>query len=125
MKRRAFLAGSLGAACGAALPAFGMSRDGVLTATDVHVKDYPTVVAVRWIGEQLENRTGGRIRIRQYHSGQLGRESEAIDMARFGAMPSTRRPFTLCMVPGPAAGTGAGTRTSAASVTTRLAAKAP
>lgn len=90
MKRRAFLAGSLGAACGAALPAFGMSRDGVLTATDVHVKDYPTVAAVRWIGEQLESRTGGRIRIRQYHSGQLGRESEAIDMARFGAIDITR-----------------------------------
>ena len=28
--------------------------------------------------------------IRQYHSGQLGRESEAIDMARFGAIDITR-----------------------------------
>jgi len=62
----------------------------VLTATDVHVKDYPTVAAVRWIGEQLERETDGRLRLRQYHSGQLGRESEAIDMARFGAIDITR-----------------------------------
>ena len=37
-----------------------------------------------------EAATGGRIRMRQYHSGQLGRESEAIDMARFGAIDITR-----------------------------------
>ena len=69
-----------------------VAQDGtrVLTATDVHVKDYPTVAAVRWLGEQLEAATGGRIRMRQYHSGQLGRESEAIDMARFGAIDITR-----------------------------------
>jgi len=61
-----------------------------LTATDVHVKDYPTVEAVRWIGEALERETGGRLRLKLYHSGQLGRESEAIDMARFGAIDMTR-----------------------------------
>nr|WP_257644085.1 TRAP transporter substrate-binding protein [Luteimonas salinisoli] len=63
---------------------------GQLTATDVHVDGYPTVEAVKWIGETLERETGGRLRIRLYHSGQLGRESEAIDMARFGAIDITR-----------------------------------
>nr|WP_083468441.1 TRAP transporter substrate-binding protein [Stenotrophomonas pictorum] len=62
----------------------------MLTATDVHVADYPTVTAVKWIGQQLELHTGGRLRLNQYHSGQLGRESEAIDMARFGAIDITR-----------------------------------
>ena len=66
------------------------SGDRLLTATDVHVKDYPTVEAVRWIGETLERETGGRLKLRLYHSGQLGRESEAIDMARFGAIDITR-----------------------------------
>ncbi len=91
MGRRRFLAGLTGAcALGAAplLRADGGAR--VLTATDVHVKDYPTVEAVRWIGEQLERDTDGRLRIRMYHAGQLGRESEAIDMARFGAIDITR-----------------------------------
>ena len=90
--RRAFLAG-LGAACAAPLLPRALHADDastVLTATDVHVSNYPTVEAVRWIGEVLERETGGRIRLRQYHSGQLGREAEAIDMARFGAIDITR-----------------------------------
>src|SRR5690606_26188239 len=65
-------------------------REGLLTATDVHVSDYPTVQAMRWIGETLERETAGRLRIRLYHSGQLGREAEAIDMARFGAIDFAR-----------------------------------
>ncbi|WP_296279345.1 TRAP transporter substrate-binding protein [Pseudoxanthomonas sp.] len=93
MNRRRFLGAGLGVA--AALPmaggrAFADEGRRVLTATDVHVKDYPTVQAVRWIGETLARETGGRVTLRQYHSGQLGRESEAIDMARFGAIDMTR-----------------------------------
>ncbi|QDH68895.1 TRAP transporter substrate-binding protein [Marilutibacter alkalisoli] len=94
--RRRFLAASLGAtSLGIAstipiLPALARTPDGVLTATDVHVDGYPTVEAVKWIGETLERETDGRLRIRLYHSGQLGRESEAIDMARFGAIDITR-----------------------------------
>lgn len=93
MNRRRFLAAGVGAA--ATLPLSGgrvLADEGrhVLTATDVHVKDYPTVEAVRWIGETMARETGGRVTLRQYHSGQLGRESEAIDMARFGAIDMTR-----------------------------------
>lgn len=89
--RRGFLAGLAGA-CAAGLLPSAAAQDGtrVLTATDVHVKDYPTVEAVRWIGEQLQRQTNGRVSIRLYHAGQLGRESEAIDMARFGAIDITR-----------------------------------
>lgn len=93
MTRRNFLGATLGAVSVATLA--GCSRApgaGVrlLTATDVHVKDYPTVAAVRWIGETLQRETGGRLGIELYHAGQLGRESEAIDMARFGAIDLTR-----------------------------------
>lgn len=89
--RRGFLTGLAGACAAGWLPS-AAAQDGtrVLTATDVHVKDYPTVEAVRWIGEQLERETSGRVSIRLYHAGQLGRESEAIDMARFGAIDITR-----------------------------------
>jgi tripartite ATP-independent transporter DctP family solute receptor len=93
MNRRRFLAAGVGAAISAPLVgASSWAADGrhVLTATDVHVKDYPTVEAVRWIGETMARETGGRVTLRQYHSGQLGRESEAIDMARFGAIDMTR-----------------------------------
>ncbi|HEV8693201.1 MAG TPA: TRAP transporter substrate-binding protein [Lysobacter sp.] len=89
--RREFLTGVTAACALGATPSLRAAADArVLTATDVHVKDYPTVLAVQWIGEQLERETQGRLRLRQYHSGQLGRESEAIDMARFGAIDITR-----------------------------------
>ncbi len=90
--RRQFLAGAVAACAAGALPGLHAAADAprVLTATDVHVKDYPTVQAVQWLGEQLERETDGRLRLRQYHSGQLGRESEAIDMARYGAIDITR-----------------------------------
>jgi len=92
ISRRTFLTASAGAAVTASWAASSTSaKDArVLTATDVHVKDYPTVEAVRWIGEALERETGGRLKIRLYHAGQLGRESEAIDMARYGAIDMTR-----------------------------------
>lgn len=94
MNRRTFLATGIGATLSAplfSLPArasAGTSQ--LLTATDVHVSDYPTVEAVRWIGQTLERETQGRLKIRLYHSGQLGREAEAIDMARYGAIDMTR-----------------------------------
>lgn len=90
--RRRFLAGIAGACAAGVLTSARGDDSGsqILTATDVHVKDYPTVQAVQWIGEQLERETDGRLRLRMYHSGQLGRESEAIDMARFGAIAITR-----------------------------------
>jgi len=62
----------------------------VLTAADVHVDGYPTVEAVRWMGEVLHRETGGRLGIRVYHSGQLGRETDAINLARFGALDIAR-----------------------------------
>lgn len=93
ISRRAFLGAGAAAALSlplAALPLRASDGQRLLTATDVHVADYPTVAAVRWIGETLERETGGRLRLKLYHSGQLGRESEAIDMARFGAIDMTR-----------------------------------
>lgn len=94
--RRSFLATGVGALSVPLLSACSRSAGDVpggaqlLTATDVHVADYPTVTAVKWIGQTLAEKTGGRLRLRQYHSGQLGREAEAIDMARFGVIDITR-----------------------------------
>lgn len=88
LNRRDFL-------CGAAVLA-GMSRPAaaadrqVLTAADVHVDGYPTVEAVRFIGRELERETGGRLNVRVYHSGQLGRETDTVDLVRFGALQITR-----------------------------------
>lgn len=63
------------------------------TAADVHVAGYPTVEAVEWMGQQLAQRTQGRLAIREYHSGQLGREEDVIEMARYGAIDLARVAF--------------------------------
>jgi len=88
VSRRAFIGGCVMLGASTALRA--QAARTTLTATDVHVAGYPTVEAMRWIGQTLERETGGRLGLRLYHSGQLGRESDAIDMVRFGALDITR-----------------------------------
>ena len=88
LTRRALLAGLGGLAL--ASPRVHARETGVLTAADVHVDGYPTVEAVRFISRALEQATGGALRVRLYHAGQLGRESDTINLARFGALDFTR-----------------------------------
>jgi tripartite ATP-independent transporter DctP family solute receptor len=78
------------------------ATDGLMTAADVHVDGYPTVEAVRWMGKRIEEQTNGRLRIRVYHAGQLGRESDTVDLARFGAIDITRVNFAPLNNPFPA-----------------------
>jgi tripartite ATP-independent transporter DctP family solute receptor len=89
LTRRALVLAA-GAACAGIRPAFGNAVDGLLTAADVHVDGYPTVEAVRWMGRMIARETGGRIDIRVYHSGQLGRETDTVNLARFGVLDITR-----------------------------------
>ena len=89
LTRRRFLASAAGAAIAPLAFAEGEAQT-VLTAADVHVDGYPTVEAVRWMGATLARETRGRLGIRVYHSGQLGRETDAINLARFGALDIAR-----------------------------------
>jgi tripartite ATP-independent transporter DctP family solute receptor len=88
LTRRALLTGAAVAAC---LPrAAGAKPAILLNAADVHIDGYPTVEAVRFIGRVLERETAGRIGIRVYHSGQLGRETDTVDLVRHGVLQLTR-----------------------------------
>lgn len=91
LNRRAAIGGIVGGLAAAAFP--GRSRAaGALTldGADVHVDGYPTVAAARWIGSELERATGGRLRLRLYHAGQLGREADTLSLVRHGALALTR-----------------------------------
>jgi tripartite ATP-independent transporter DctP family solute receptor len=95
LTRRSILSAAcagIGCAATARLPAAAPGVT-VLTAADVHVDGYPTVEAVRWMGRRIERETEGRVVIRMYHSGQLGRETDVIDLARFGALDIVRVSF--------------------------------
>jgi tripartite ATP-independent transporter DctP family solute receptor len=85
--RREFIVGLLGAA---ATPALRAADDVVLRAADVHPAGYPTVAAVEWLNAELEREFGGVLRLRLYHSGQLGSEKDTLELARIGALALTR-----------------------------------
>jgi tripartite ATP-independent transporter DctP family solute receptor len=91
ISRRGLLAAAAALVATPRLPAAMAGK--TWTAADVHVSGYPTVEAVRWMGRQLEQRTDGRLAIRAYHSGQLGREEDVIEMTRYGAIDLARVAF--------------------------------
>ena len=74
---------------GHAGPALAQSEM-VLKSADVHPFGYPTVEAVKWMGEQLEQQTDGRLSIEIYPSMQLGGEKEMIEQAQVGALAMAR-----------------------------------
>lgn len=88
-------------ASGASASEQRMRRKQVLTAADVHTADYPTVEAVRWMSARLEQATQGRLRIHVYPSGQLGRESDTVELVRIGALDITRVNFAALNDPFP------------------------
>lgn len=62
----------------------------ILKIAEVHVSDFPTVKAMQWINSELMQTFGGRLGMQVYHSGQLGREKDTIQLARIGALAAIR-----------------------------------
>ena len=62
----------------------------IFNAVDVHPADYPTVAAVKWMGEELGRLTDGRLGVRQFPAGQLGNEDDSIGLTRFQAVDICR-----------------------------------
>jgi tripartite ATP-independent transporter DctP family solute receptor len=100
MNRRELLVG-IGGLCAVNSSLAAAPSTSLMTAADVHVDGYPTVEAVRWVGKKLQQETNGRLNIRVYHAGQLGREGDTIEMARFGALDITRVNFASLNNPFP------------------------
>jgi tripartite ATP-independent transporter DctP family solute receptor len=59
-------------------------------AADIQEENYPTVQALRYLDRLVTERTGGRHRIRVFHSRQLGEESQTIEQTRVGAIDLNR-----------------------------------
>ncbi|MBB2971613.1 TRAP transporter substrate-binding protein [Mesorhizobium sp. RMAD-H1] len=62
----------------------------VLKSADTHPDGYPTVEAVKYMGELLKQKTNGRIGIEVFHSRQLGEEKETIEQTQFGVIDLNR-----------------------------------
>jgi tripartite ATP-independent transporter DctP family solute receptor len=66
------------------------AADLVLRSSDTHPDGYPTVEAVKYMGQLIEERTDGRIGIEVFHSAQLGEEKDTIEQTRFGVIDLNR-----------------------------------
>jgi tripartite ATP-independent transporter DctP family solute receptor len=64
-------------------------------AADTQNEDYPTVQALRYMGHVIEERSGGRLQMRVFHSHQLGEEKETIEQTRVGAIDLNRTNVAL------------------------------
>jgi tripartite ATP-independent transporter DctP family solute receptor len=94
MDRRSAMCSATAAALGAialglAGPALAQSEM-VLKSADVRPFGYPTVEAVKWMGEELQKQTDGRLSIEIFPSMQLGGEKEMIEQAQVGALAMAR-----------------------------------
>jgi tripartite ATP-independent transporter DctP family solute receptor len=61
-----------------------------LKSSDTHPDGYPTVEAVKYMGELVKERTGGRICVEVFHSAQLGEEKDTIEQTKFGVIDLNR-----------------------------------
>ena len=59
-------------------------------SSDIHPDDYPTVQAVKFMGERMKALSGGKHTIRVYPNGALGGEKETIEQAKIGALAMVR-----------------------------------
>ena len=71
-----------------AIPA--LAQELILRSSDTHPDGYPTVEAVKYMGELISERTDGRIAVEVYHSAQLGEEADTIEQTRFGVIDMNR-----------------------------------
>ncbi|MDG4883279.1 TRAP transporter substrate-binding protein [Mesorhizobium sp. WSM4884] len=62
----------------------------VLRSSDTHPDGYPTVEAVKYMGELIKQRTNGRYSIEVYHSAQLGEEKDTIEQTQSGVIDLDR-----------------------------------
>jgi len=66
------------------------SAQTVLRSSDTHPDGYPTVEAVKYFGQLLEERTDGRYSVEVFHSAQLGQEADTIEQTQFGVIDLNR-----------------------------------
>ena len=59
-------------------------------SADVHPEDYPTVMAVKAMSEEIKQKTGGKHSIKVYTGTALGGEKDTIEQTKIGALDLVR-----------------------------------
>ncbi len=61
-----------------------------LKIADNQAKNYPTVKTLEHLAKELQKETKGEIKLKVFHSGQLGQEKDVIELLKTGAIPMAR-----------------------------------
>ncbi|MEB0233421.1 TRAP transporter substrate-binding protein, partial [Undibacterium sp. 10I3] len=59
-------------------------------SADVHSKDFPTNMAVKYMGEQLSKATAGKSKIKVFGDSSLGSEKDTVEQVKIGAIDMVR-----------------------------------
>ena len=59
-------------------------------SADVHAKDYPTNMAVAYMGEQLSKASGGKDSIKVFGDSMLGSEKDTVEQVKIGQLDMVR-----------------------------------
>ena len=66
----------------------GMAR--TFRSADVHNKDFPTNMAVKHMGEELNNATDGKDTVKVFGDSALGSEKDTVEQVKIGALDMVR-----------------------------------
>jgi tripartite ATP-independent transporter DctP family solute receptor len=73
-----------------ALAALSSAQAREFRSAEVHPPDYPTTMAVVYMGKLLHDRTNNRLNLKVYPNGALGSEKDNIEQLRLGALDMMR-----------------------------------
>jgi tripartite ATP-independent transporter DctP family solute receptor len=59
-------------------------------SADIHPGDYPTVEAVRYMGQLLAERSGGKLGVKVFPNGALGGERDTVEQLKIGGLDMMR-----------------------------------
>lgn len=77
-----------GVALSLSLASTAMARE--FRSSDVHPDDYPTVMAVKKMGEIIAEKTGGKYSVKVFGQSALGSEKDTVEQVKLGALDMVR-----------------------------------
>jgi tripartite ATP-independent transporter DctP family solute receptor len=68
----------------------GASHAREFRSADVHAKDFPTNMAVAYMGQELSKATGGKDSVKVFGDSMLGSEKDTVEQVKIGALDMVR-----------------------------------
>ncbi|MBS1156842.1 MAG: C4-dicarboxylate transporter [Proteobacteria bacterium] len=74
----------------ASVAMMGLAQARDFRSADVHPLDYPTVQAVTFLGKVVNEKTGGKYKVKVFGNSALGSEKDTIEQVKIGALDMVR-----------------------------------